>query len=126
MPNSVRKVYPEYHRCRPADGGLADKVRALPAKMAAPLVAAGMKESRDVIAVRVNACEIGSLEGIARKAGKSKVLGNSGTTVTVGDDMVNFEIDVVVLLSHPAILASGVRSAPDKSPQFRIHAFSLR
>jgi hypothetical protein len=55
------------------------------------------------------------------KTSKSKVLGSSGATVALGDDMVNFKIDIVVFLSHPAIFAAVVGSLPDKSPQFCIH-----
>ena len=62
----------------------------------------------------------------AGKTGKCKILWNRETAVTVCDDVVDFKINVVLFLSYPAILAPRVCSAPDKPPQFRIHAFSLR
>jgi hypothetical protein len=95
---------------------LADEVGLLPPKMAVPLVASWVKESDDLIALGVDPCRICPLKRVTMVTRQGQVLGGGGAAVAFGDDMVDLERDVVVILSHPAILALGACPAPNQMP----------
>jgi hypothetical protein len=114
--NPERKVYPEDCYGRAPDGRSADEVGSLPPNMSVPRVASRVKESHDLIALGVDPRQICPLKRVTMVTCEGEVLGCRRPAMAFGDDMVDFEGDVLVLLGHPAILAARAGPAPNQSP----------
>jgi len=86
--------------------GTADKARAVPAKMAAPLLAAGVEQRNKSAALRVDAGDVRPLGTVAEETGQGQVVLGRGAAMLLGDDVVDGEGDGRAGLRQSAILAA--------------------
>jgi len=97
----------------PPYGSPANQVRAVPAKMALPLVASWVEELGEVVRLRVKAGDVRPLVAVAVQAGEGEVVHDRGAAVLAGDHVVDGERDRgVESLGHPTVLAGVVGTPP--------------
>jgi len=118
------RVHPEYGDGRPADGRDTEQQRAIPAEMARPRVTSRMEKSHDPARLGIDTGQVRSLVVIAREAGQREVSRDRLAAVLLGDDVVDFEIELIALLRHLAILAQAPGAVPDVLKERSFHGRS--
>src|SRR5437762_797725 len=114
MANAMRQVDAEYGDGRAADRGAADQDWPGPAEVTHPPVPPRVEEPRALASVGVDACEVRALVVVVGEAGEREVAGDRLAPVLFGDDVIDLEGKLVVVLRHPAILTAVVSALPDE------------
>ena len=109
--NTQLKIDEKHRDSCPTNRCAADQDGTIPAKVTLPLVTAGIEETCQPPAVlRIEAGDVGTLEGIAVKAAQREVRWVGFATVLAGDDVVDLEGEEGVLLRQLTVFAAQLRA----------------
>jgi hypothetical protein len=102
-------------RCNPLDPYTPKQ------KVLGPPVAPGVEEWHELTAHGIHARKVRPFAKIAAVAGQREIANVVAPAVLSGDDMLDVVRQPAVLLAQQAILATIIRSSPDKVPRGGIH-----
>ena len=90
-------------------------------KVLGPPLASGVEQTHDLTAEGIHACEIRALTEITAVTGQREVFDVIAPAVLFSNDMLDVVRKCADRLGEQAILASVIRSAPDKVPRGGVH-----
>src|SRR5271157_645365 len=103
-----------------AGKGFADQNRVVPAEVPFPTLFSRIEYGIELAAEK--ACQIGPLGPVAFGAGKAKDVRIVGSTMLLGDDMLNVERqEIGVVFVQPAVFTATASPHPDKGPESGVH-----
>lgn len=119
--NTERVIDVEHRDGDSADGSPADKVGASPAKMPMPLMAPRVEEPRELARPWVNAGDVRALVAVVVEAGEGQITAERGAVMLDGDDVVDLERRIVVILGNVAVFATAIRTMTNELDQRGVH-----
>ena len=125
MSNTMGQVNAEDGDRRAANGGETDEDRPFPAKVAVPLVAAGIEEPSAFASLGIDACKIRAFTVVVGEAGQREVAGRGLARVLFSDDVIDLEREFVVGLRHPAVFTAAVGELPNQLDKSDVHGRSI-
>jgi hypothetical protein len=107
-----------------ANIGAADQERAIPTKMAAPLVAARMEEPCALASLRINAREVRAFVMVVGETGEGEIARDGLAAVLFGDDMIDLEREFIIALRHAAVFTASMSTCPNELGKRPFHGRS--
>jgi hypothetical protein len=103
--NEVRVIDSQHTNRGSGAAGSSQQHRAVPSKMAFPMLLPWMKQWHELTAHWINARDVGSFMFIAMQATPRQILNNRRSTMLLGDDVVHLERQWVVHSRQMTVLA---------------------
>jgi hypothetical protein len=104
----------EHLDCDAADRHATDKVGSLPPEVPHPFVPARVEQPGQFPRHSVPTANVSALEWVAPEATEGEVAGDTGPSMLPGDDAIDLERSVVVLLGQLAVFAAVIGPLPDQ------------
>src|SRR5687767_10192477 len=89
--------------------------------MSVPFMAPRMKETDDLLRLRIDAAKVRATAAITRKAAKREIRRAGRTFMLARRDMIHFERQLIVRLRHLTVFATTAGAFPDELAKSGMH-----
>lgn len=110
--NRIRMIHFQDSNRSSSDRRQSSERRAVPPKMFGPLIFSWVKQSRELVTLRIESSDIWPFVSIAVKAGHGEIAGLAGATVLLGNDVIDLEWQFGEGYREMTILTSILSSLP--------------